>query len=93
MHKFHAIKQLRFNGDSIITLGGGQEAILATTSFSERYIKRKRSQRFTMLKDSILLFSWTDDKFRHVKVQDIKTITPLSKVLNNISPEIVIDGS
>ena len=92
MNKFQIVKQLRANGDSIITLADGKEAILATTDFSERYIKRKRSQRFTILKDCILLFSWTDDKFKNIKVRDVKSILPLSKMLNNPSPEITIDG-
>ena len=92
MNKFYIVKQLRANGDSIITLVGDKDPILATTDFSERYIKRKRSQRFTILKDCILLFSWTDDKFKNIKVKDIKSILPLSKMLNNTSPEIKIDG-
>ena len=90
MNKFQIIKALRNNGDSIITLY--TEAICATTDFSTRYIKRKRSQRFTILKDCILLFSWTDDKFRNVKIRDIKSIMPLASLLRNPSPEIKIEG-
>lgn len=92
MNKFQIVKQLRANGDSILTLGNGKEAILATTDFSTKYIKRKRSQRYTIQKDCILLFSWTDDGFKNIKISDIKAITPLSKILNNQSPEITIDG-
>lgn len=92
MNKFQIVKQLRNNGDSIITLKGDKEAILATTDFSAKYIKKKKSQRFTILKDCILLFSWTDDMFKNVKISDIKSITPLSAVLKNPSPEIKIDA-
>ena len=92
MNKFQIIKALKNNSDSIITLFGDKEAICVTTDFSERYIKRKRSQRFTILKDCILLFSWTDDKFRNIKIRDIKSITPLANLLRNPSPEITIDG-
>lgn len=92
MNKFQIVKQLRNNGDSIITLGGGKEAICATLDFSEKYIKRKKAQRFTIQKDCILLFSWTDDGFKNIKVSDIKQIMPLSAVLKNPSPEITIDG-
>ena len=92
MNKFQIVKALRNNGDSILTLHGDKEAILATTDFSARYIKRKRSQRFTILKDCILLFSWTNDSFKNIKVRDIKSIMPLSAVLKNQSPEIKIDA-
>lgn len=92
MNKFQIVKQLRNNGDSIITQRGDKDAIMVTTDFSARYIKRKKSQRFTILKDCILLFSWTDDGFKNVKVSDIKQITPLSAVLKNPSPEIKVDA-
>ena len=92
MNKFQIVKQLRNNGDSTLTLHGDKEAILVTTDFSARYIKRKRSQRFTIQKECILLFSWTNDGFKNIKVKDIKQITPLSAVLKNPSPEIKIDA-
>lgn len=92
MNKFQVVKQMRNNGDSIINLGGGKESILATLDFSEKYIRKQRSQRFTILKDCILLFSWTDNRFKNIKVTDIKSVLPLSKILNNQSPEITIDG-
>lgn len=92
MNKFQIVKQLRNNGDSILTLHGDKEAALVTTDFSARYIKRKRSQRFTIQKECILLFSWTDDGFKNIKVKDIKQVTPLSAVLKNPSPEIKIDA-
>lgn len=86
MNKFQIVKALRTNGDSIITLFGDLEPIGATLDFSERYIKRKRAQRFTILKDCILLFSWTDDSFRNIKVKDIKSILPLASLLKNQPP-------
>lgn len=92
MNKFQIVKALKSNGDSIITMFGDKEAICATTDFSARYIKRKRSQRFVILKDCILLFSWTDNSFKNIKIRDIKAITPLANLLRNPSPEIKIDG-
>lgn len=86
------MKQLRNNGDSIVTLKGDKEAICATLDFSERYIKRKKSQRYTIQKDCILLFSWTDNGFKNIKVHDIKSIQPLASLLRNPSPEIKIDA-
>ena len=76
MNKFQIVKALRNNGDSIISMFGDKEAILATTDFSARYIKRKKSQRFTIQKDCILLFSWTDNGFKNIKIRDIKSIRP-----------------
>lgn len=92
MNKFQIVKQLRNNGDSIIVLYSNTDGILATTDFSERYIKRKKSQRYTIQKDCILLFSWTDNEFKNIKVKDIKQITPLASLLRNPSPEIKIDA-
>lgn len=92
MNKFQIVKQLRNNGDSIIVLHSNPDGIMATTDFSERYIKRKRSQRFTIQKDCILLFSWTDDSFKNIKVTDIKSISPLASLLRNPSPEIKLDA-
>lgn len=92
MNKFEIVKKLRANGDSIITVKGKDDGKLVTTNFAEPYIKSKRAKRFTIQKDSILLFSWTDDKFENIKVRDIRTITPLSSILKNTSPEIKVDG-
>lgn len=92
MNKFEIVKRLKVNEDSIIIIKGKDDGQLVTTNFNSKYIKSKRSKRFTILKDSILLFSWTDDKFENIKVRDFKSITPLSSVLKNPSPEIIIDG-
>jgi len=90
MNKFQVVKALRNNGDSVITIHGYPDiGFLVTIDFSERYIKRKRSKRYTIQKERILLFSWTDDSFQQVKVADIKTILPLAKILNNTKPEQV----
>ena len=91
MNKFQIVNQLRNNGDSIVTLSNGN-SIGATLEFGEKYIRKLRSQRFTIQKDCILLFSWTDNAFKNIKVADIRSITPLAKMLNNIAPEKLIDG-
>lgn len=84
MNKFSCLKMMENNGDSVITLKE-EPAIVATTDFSTPYIKNKRYGKYTMEKNSILLFSWTDDKFRQVNVKDIKSIKPLSELLGNVS--------
>ena len=82
MNKFSCIKILKNNGDSILTLQGDAD-ICATIDFSTKYIKDKRYGRYAIEKNSILVFSWTDDKFRNIAVKDVKNIKPLSDILRN----------
>ena len=92
MNKFHIIKQLRYNGDSTITLKG-EDAILATTDFSTKYIKKKKYGRFTIQKNCILVYSWTDDKFRNIEVSSVLNIKALSLTLQNKPPEVLRNGT
>ena len=82
MNKFSCIKILKSNGDSILTLNTEPD-ICATTDFSTKYIKDKRYGRYAIEKNSILVFSWTDDKFRNIEVKNVKNIKPLSDILKN----------
>ena len=91
MNKFNIVKQMRANEDSVVTIKG-EEPIVATLNFKTKYIKDQKYGKFTILKDCILMFSWTDNKFRNIKIKDIRDIKPLSATLNNPSPEIKIDG-
>ena len=91
MNKFYALKQLRANGDSQVLLKSG-EGLLVTTDFSAKYIRNKKYSRFTMQKTSILVFSWSDNKFRQLNTIDIHKIVPLSTILKNKPPEVLING-
>lgn len=82
MNKFQCIKLLDINGDSIIGLKG-EEDICGTIDFSTKYIRDKRFQRFKLEKNKILVFSWTDDKFRNIEISLVKNIKPLSDILQN----------
>jgi hypothetical protein len=73
---------LENNGDSVLTLKEESD-IVATIDFSTPYIKNKRYGKYTMEKNAILVFSWTDDKFRNIEVKNIKNIKPLSDILGN----------
>ena len=77
---------MNFNGDSVLTLKEEQD-IVATTDFDNKYIKRKKYGRFPIIKNSILMFSWTDYKFRNIEIDKIKNIKPLSSLLNNLRSE------
>ena len=86
MNKFQCIKLLEHHGDSIIGLKH-EEDICATIDFSTKYIRDKRYQRFKLEKDKILVFSWSDDKFKNIPVVNIKNIKPLSDILQNVGRE------
>lgn len=86
MNKFHILKMMNYNGDSALTLKG-EPAIVATIDFDNKYIKRKKYGRYPINKNAILLFSWTDDKFRNVDIDTIKNIQPLSDILKNVRSE------
>lgn len=85
MNKFHILTYMRKNGDSILTLKG--EDIMATTDFSTKYIRDKKYGRFNIKKNQVLVFSWTDDTFRNLDVEDIKKINSLSSLLRNVRDE------
>jgi hypothetical protein len=84
MNKYSCVKIMENNGDSIISLRGEYD-IAATTDFSTKYIRDKRYGRYPIKKDCLLVFSWTDDKFRNISIKDIKSIKPLSELLGNVS--------
>ena len=86
MNKFHILKMMNYNGDSTLVLKD-EPAIVATIDFDTRYIKRKKYGRYPINKNAILMFSWTDDKFRNVEIEKIKSIKPLSAILNNVRSE------
>ena len=82
MNKFSCLKILTNNGDSIVAIANEPD-ICATIDFSTKYIKDKRYGRYNIEKNAILVFSWTDDKFRSIEVKNIKNIKPLSDILRN----------
>jgi len=86
MNKFPILKYMRSNGDSILALNN-EDDIVATTDFSTKYIRDKKYGRFNIKKNQVLVFSWTDDKFRNLDVSLIKNIKPLSSLLRNIRDE------
>lgn len=82
MNKFSLLKILTKNGDSTITLKD-EPAIVVTTDFSTPYIKNKKRQYIPMEKSNIVVWSWTDDSFRSIPVASVKTVKPLSDILDN----------
>lgn len=82
MNKFHILTFMKSNGDSILTLKD-EDDIMATTDFSTKYIRDKKYGRFIIKKNQILVFSWTDDRFRNLDIDVIRNIKPLSLLLRN----------
>ena len=83
MNKFSVLNYMRKNGDSFLTLQDGED-IMATTDFSTKYIRDKKYGRFIIKKNQVLVFSWTDDKFRNLEVDTIRSIKSLSSLLRNV---------
>lgn len=77
---------MKSNNDNIVTLKGEPD-ICATLDFSTKYIRDKRYGRFPIKKEAILMYSWTDDKYRNINIDIIKNIKPLSDILRNESNE------
>jgi hypothetical protein len=88
MNKFSCLKILQNNGDSVIEIKE-EPAIVGTIDFSTKYIKNKRYGKYNIEKNAILVFSWTDDKFRSIDVKSIKTIKPLGDILRNEKNETI----
>jgi hypothetical protein len=85
---------MRKNGDSILTLKG-EDDIVATTDFSTQYIRDKKYGRFNIKKNQVLVFSWTNDRFINLDVENIKMIKPLASLLMNVrdqEPRGINDG-
>ena len=82
MNKKYALGKLYDFGDAIINMRDGR-SFLATTDFSNKYIRRIRRKRVTDLKGKIIVFNWTDFKYEPIMSHDITFMTPLSKILNN----------
>ena len=88
VNKFSILTFMRKNGDSFLALNA-EDDIMATTDFSTKYIRDKKYGRFVIKKNQILVFSWTDDKFRNLEVDTIRGVKSLSSVLRNVrDPDI-----
>ena len=84
MDKFFAINLMKRCGDGVITfIDRTIEPIMATIDFNVPYIRTKRNRRLPK-GNNILVFSWTDDTFKVIQPKEIKSITPLSDILENV---------
>lgn len=65
--------------------GTGTTYMVVTVDFDNTYIQRKLKQyRPVELKDTeVLVFSWTNDKFRILDLNSVKNMSGLGAVLRN----------
>ena len=74
-------------GDAIVNLRDGT-SFLATTDFSNKYIRKVRRKRIDDLKGKIIMFNWTEYKFEAIMSHDIQYLTALGRILNNGPQEV-----
>ena len=73
-------------GDAVITYKSTNSRKLkynvCTLDFSTPYIQKKRN-RARPTKDTVLLWCWDTDSYRLLRPDNVTSIVPLSKILNN----------
>jgi hypothetical protein len=80
------IKAVTDCGDAVITYRSTNSKKLkynvCTLDFSTPYIQKKRN-RAKPTKDTVLLWCWDTDSYRLLRPDNVTSIIPLSKTLNN----------
>lgn len=86
MRKIDIIKKIESCGDAIVTFRSYNSKklkyLVVTRDFSTKYLIKKRTHE-TEGEHEIKVFSWDTDSYKFLKVNQIESVTPLSKVLNN----------
>ena len=87
MQKRQILTLLSRYGDAIVE-ERGKEPSCCTTDFNNKYIKKIRRTEHFSLKGAVLVFDWTLNEFRALKVEDVKRVEPLAGILQNIGDEL-----
>lgn len=98
MNKSKLLNILGKNGDSILTVKTIDNeskkkeviCIAVTTDFKNEYIKSLKKRKFNT-DGNVLVFSWTENRFRIINALDVLKIEPLSNILKNVQPEFTND--
>lgn len=85
MTKNKALALLGQSGDAIVSLNKATEHIAATIDFKNRYIKGRGKRPWPGKSGKIVVFSWTDNRYRLIDPAEINKITPLSSILRNFN--------
>jgi len=62
-----------------------------TTNFNNEYIRKLRKRKFNT-NGNVLVFSWTENRFRIIAPHMVTNVTPLASILRNESPEVRYNG-
>lgn len=88
MNKFQLIGFLKRHGDVIVTTKDEDDGDLVTVDFSPKHIRAKgkphQISNLKALKNNILVFSWTKDKFIELNPKTVVSTVPLQNVLRNV---------
>ncbi|AUG85267.1 hypothetical protein KNV09_gp064 [Vibrio phage Athena] len=78
--------------------GKGTTYLVGTTDFDNKYIQAKHAsgkagltpnvclsalQGQALMQDNVIVFSWTNDKFRILSAKDVRRMSPLAAELRN----------
>jgi len=85
MTKNKALALLGQAGDAIITLKG--EDIGVTIDFKNKYIRSRGKRPWPGKSGKIVVFSWTDNRYRLLDPIEIFKITALSTILRNFNAQ------
>lgn len=79
-------------------VGKGVTYLVGTTNFDNKYIQAKHAtgkagvtnkeslsalQGRALMQNAVLVFSWTNDKFRVISAHEVRRMTPLASELRN----------
>lgn len=93
MEKSKFIKQMTEYGDAVVTytspVSRKSKYVVATTDFmSSPHIQRRKqpSKRVTE-GNSLLLFCWDTDTFKHIDIDSVERIEPLNRIISRGSTD------
>ena len=70
-------------GDAIITVD--KEDICVTIDFKNKYIRSRGKRPWPGKSGKIVVFSWTDNRYRLIEPLEVFKVTPLSTILRNFN--------
>jgi len=86
MHKDEFIALIKEYGDAIVTYRSSNsnkvKYNVVTADFDNKYIQSK-SNRAQETEDTVLVYAWDIDSYRLMKPENVTSVVPLSKILNN----------
>ena len=85
MEKNRVLALIGQAGDAIVSIRKEPEAVAVTIDFKNKYIRSKGKRPWPGKSGKVVVFSWTDNRYRLLEPADIQKITPLSTILRNFT--------